>query len=245
MKSCSRGVPPTPSSAVLARIAELEQLGAAGGPDAIERLLEGLHDDDANIREAAVRALVQTGPGNVLERLRAMPRSGSQWKTVARILGLLGTAESCELLGAALFEGDREVRIAASLALVDAGEASVPVLVRALKHEEPDIRSRAAMSLGRIKAKSGVEALMEACSDEAEEVRLEAVLALAAIRDERAVTVLEAARDDPAEAVRQSAPIALGEIGTPKAREALKRCLECADEMVRWIAQSELEAAAQ
>ena len=180
-----------------------------------------------------------------MSRLSQMPRSGSQWKPIARILGLLGTEESCALLGAALHDANEDVRIAASLALVDAGDASVPALEEALTHEEASVRSRAAMSLGRIRATDAVDSLTTACADPSQEVQLEAVLALAAIKDERAVPALVKAVEEGAEVVRQAVPIALGEIGTPASVEGLKQCTESEDEMVRWIAESELKATGQ
>jgi len=245
MDKGSRGQPIAVPPATVARVAEIKALGESDSDDAIAPLLEALRDGDGNVREAAVGALVCLGPERVMSCLPALPRGTGPWKPIARILGLLATAESCALLGAALNDPSQDVRVTASLALVDAGEASRPVLVGALSHTDPAVRSRAAMSLGRTKARSAVEALMAACKDDAPEVRMEAVLALAAIRDEQAVPALLGVLTDPAEVVRQAVPIALAEIATPAAFDGLRQCASSDDGMVRWIAKSELEAAGQ
>jgi HEAT repeat protein len=85
----------------------------------------------------------------------------------------------------------------------------------------PAVRRNAAVSLGRLGARSAVPALIEALGDEDAGVRRETAKALGFIKDQRAAPALVEALGDRSRNVRVYAAYALGEIKDPKTAPAL------------------------
>ena len=206
----------------------------------LEPFIKALSNSEAAEREVAVEALVAAGDDELVARLAKLPQRGDQWKSVARVLGLIGSERAIAVLTAALSTAANEVCVTASLALADAGAVAVPSLIAGLAHWLPAVRARCAMALGRMKVHDAVEPLLPLAADVDWSVRLEAILALAALADDRAVPALVAALTDEEEAVRQTVPVALGELGSEAAIAGLRRALINDDPNVRWIAEWQL-----
>jgi HEAT repeat protein/cyclophilin family peptidyl-prolyl cis-trans isomerase len=98
-----------------------------------------------------------------------------------------------------------------------------PDLVRLLQDEEPRIRRRAALAIGRVALADGVPPLVATLQDPDPEVRQIAAFALGLVGDRRAREPLVAALADPAPPVQGSAAEALGLIGDPAAADAVGR----------------------
>lgn len=206
----------------------------------LDRHLQALEDDEAEVREAAVEALVALGSNALVDTLAGLPQRGDLWKAVARVLGRIGTPSAIAVLTDALENDANEVCVTASLVLAEAGPEATGALLRGLQHWLPAVRARCALALGRLKCREAAELLVPLVLDAEWSVRLEAILALAAVGEDRAVPALIVALTDEEEAVRQSVPVALGEIGTPAAMAGLQQALINDDPSVRWIAEWQL-----
>ena len=120
---------------------------------------------------------------------------------------------------------------AQALLMKDAGGKipydALPALLAMLKHEDSDMRAKAADELGHIGAAAApaVPELIQALDDESQRVRSSASLALgnigpaARLATPRLISTLKDQNLD----VRYNASLALSRIGTPEARKALKR----------------------
>jgi HEAT repeat protein len=96
-----------------------------------------------------------------------------------------------------------------------------PDLTRLTGDEEARVRRRAALAIGRVGLKDGVQPLVVLLSDADAEVRQMAAFSLGLIGDKRAVEPLTAALNDPSPLVQGSAAEALGLIGDRSAAGAV------------------------
>ena len=159
---------------------------------------------------------------------RLMSKDPGSRRAAAEALGRLGDARAVEPLIQALGDKRAEVRRAAGQALAslgqpvwegrvrgdcgdydrlgDSGDArAVEPLIRALRDEEKDARSKAAAALGRLGDGRAVEPLIQALKDEDELVRNVAATYLGTIGDTRALEPLREALNDKDTNVRESA----------------------------------------
>ena len=104
-------------------------------------------------------------------------------------------------------------------------------LIKALKHKETGIRSKAAEALGNIGDKMAVEFLITSLQDL--DVRTSSAKALGKIGDARAVEPLNQFLKGENSQIRSVAIDALGEIGNPTAIEPLIQLLNNADVSIR------------
>lgn len=120
--------------------------------------------------------------------------------------------------------------IAMLLALEDARTYDSEALGRILASAHPEVRRRAAQSVGRIADKRGAALLDVARTDKHVEVAATATWSAGQLRDPSAVAWLREALTDAAtrSAVRREAAIALGKIQTPESRSALTQYLSAA-----------------
>jgi cellulose synthase operon protein C len=167
----------------------LSVLAKSGRAAALAKLEKGLSDDDAQVRAAAIAAT---------------PRWLARAKPAADDATRLRGAVAARLDARAWQE-----RAAAADALgAIGGEASVPLLARALADSSGFVREAAARALSRIGGDATVDALVGASRDDVAEVRLAAAhgLARAARTSAKArARAGELAQSDPDERVRTAA----------------------------------------
>ena len=110
----------------------------------------------------------------------------------------------------------------------------VQMLIKALDHYDPAVRSAAARVIGRIKVSEAGDALLKAVNDSQAEVRYAAMRALGAIRDKRAVAALteQLAFYKKGEGA-WSAIDALAQIGDPASVPVFKERLADKDQFIR------------
>lgn len=126
-----------------------------------------------------------------------------------------------EKLVGSLGDEDKEVASASTNALIDIGEPAVSSLIEALKDENPQVRSFAAIALGEIRDKKAVEPLIEVLDDPSPEVRMNAAYSLGEIEDVKAVEpLIKLLKDENGEVVRFTV-IALGLLKDPRATEPI------------------------
>ncbi|KDE56185.1 HEAT repeat domain-containing protein [Methanoculleus sp. MH98A] len=168
----------------------------APGKASLERYLNALQSDDAEIRAAAVAAL--------------------------RSLG----APAVEFLIAALSDPHDAVRIAAAEGLGDIGdENGVDALILLTGDAGQDVRSAAAAALGQIGDARALEALIRLFGDDYPGVRSVAAKTVAVFGPD-VLEPLEAALEEPVPVVRLTAARAIGIIGNPRSIPLLIRHLE-------------------
>jgi hypothetical protein len=188
---------------------------------------------------------------------RELARLGSRrgWRRAqaAFTLGDLGSARAVPTLLAALEDGNREVRAAAtrslgrlqaaeaiepaiqaaidrrvprsvvSAAALELGPPVVPELIPLLGHERPEVRATAAELFGLLDVSGDAAPLVALLQDPSPRVRAAAALALERVADASATQELLGALADEDVAVRTAAAAALGAIGGDESLDALLR----------------------
>jgi HEAT repeat protein len=129
-------------------------LGAIGDTRAVKPLVAVLEDRDADLRWAAVWALVRIGPPSVSDLVSSFETQSS------------------------------EANAGAEIALAKIGKPAVPQLISALNNKNPRVRRHSARLLGRIGDPSSAPALKKSLQDQNEDVRNEASIALTKITEE-------------------------------------------------------------
>ncbi len=181
------------------RLQAAYRLGRRGGEAALAALADKLLSADEEVRHAASYALSAIGPAAVETAMTALDQPRSADRSIAiEVLGNIG----------------------------EAAAVAVPALARLLSAGSSDERSRAAVSLGKMKGSvpEGLQALIEALrTDEDDNVRGCAALALARLAPgaPEATAALESALQDTSWYVRGTALEGLERIGTADARGAL------------------------
>jgi len=100
----------------------IRELQVAGGREAVETLGKLLVDED--LYEPAAQALVAIGDGAAEQLREALPRAKGKCRlTILQNLGVVRDANSVGVLGKAVSDEDKEVRIAAAWALANIGDA--------------------------------------------------------------------------------------------------------------------------
>ncbi len=197
------------------REAAVEALRAIGIP-AVEALGICLSEGDLAVQEAASSILATIADERVLTQLVLALRS-SDWVVrmhAAQALGRVKSAETVDALIPLLQDKVKAVREEAATALAAIGEAAIPCLVQALKHDDWLVRLHAVESLGKARSPHTVEPLLSVLfNDRDSSVREDAVRALGEIGDARAVDHLCVTMREPS--LRTVAVEALGRIGNP------------------------------
>ena len=167
----------------------LSVLAKTGRPAAIARLEKGLSDDDAHVRASAIAAVPRW-----LQRARPSADDATR----------LRNAVAARLKAAAWQE-----RAAAAEALgAIGGDASVPLLARALGDDSGFVREAAARALTLVGGETAVDPLLNASRDDVAEVRLAAVPGLARAghsSGKARARLAELAQNDADERVRAAA----------------------------------------
>lgn len=198
-------------------------LGAMHSRLAVPALIEVFGDDpDPFVRIGAAEALGAIGSEVAVAPLLAALRNPTRWQQVrvAEVLSRMGMTAVSALTAAV---DDVDIRIAALALdiLADIGWMSdFGPAERALKHESPEVRARAAAALGRGGAMDSIPALFAAANDAAWFVRVRVMKALHALGapahlglNERYFAVLDAGLHDDVWWVRRHAAEALADAG--------------------------------
>lgn len=252
------------------RIKAAHALGETRNADAVAPLVKCLNDANAGVQMVAGTALVRIGPPAVQPLIQCLSSPNKDCRrTAARALGDIGDKSAVEPLAALLDDKDPTVKSAATFALekLNAKPAAsqpaktpprtipfasrpksfgaddtkdVATLIQRLQDPNQFTRSRAAKTLGELKAAKAVEPLARALADREFGVRAAAKDALAKI-GLPAVTVLITSVSHPQKEVRIAAAESLGKIGDKAATAALATRLTDDDFMVRRHAASGLK----
>ncbi|MHC4875015.1 MAG: HEAT repeat domain-containing protein [Planctomycetota bacterium] len=120
--------PDTPSGEQLVKRTIVDCIGLSGpaGVVGLPALLRSIEDEDSSIRRKVCEAMTLFGPA--------------------------GELASDALVTRLVLDDDEAVRDAAADTLAAIGPASVPVLIRLLESDQPDLQWRAARALGRIRS---------------------------------------------------------------------------------------------
>jgi HEAT repeat protein len=198
----------------VARAAELAALGHRGALATGDRarLDDGLGDDDARVRAAALGALTRVAPDGAVdawERARTDPAPAVR-RRAAELAPVLGTRVPVRPLLELLDDPDVTVIEAAAWAVGELGDRAqaadaLPALTRtALEHRDALAREAAVAALGALGDRAALPAILAACHDKPA-VRRRAVLALAPFEGPEVEAALDAALDDRDWQVRQAA----------------------------------------
>ncbi len=138
------------------------------------------------------------------------------------------------------YDTDHEVRFCSVGGLVEVGVVAVPVLMRALRHEDRMVRWLSAQALGSIGDHRALPALIETLKDKDGDVRWSVIIAIGAFKDIRAVPMLMELVGDQDKWIAMIAVEMLGQIGDRRAVPILIDALGSADSGVRWVAAEAL-----
>ena len=175
--------------------AEAAKTLIAMGSEAIDALIQGVSDENSQIREMSAWVLSEIGT----PAARVVP---------ALILTLA--------------DPDENIRVMGSVALQNLGEPAVPYLIDALSAESAEIRLNAAYALGEIGTPLDtiLPALISRLTDPEWNVRRLVVRALVTIGTPALDALIQALHSDDPD-LRRMAERALSDIGTPEARRAI------------------------
>lgn len=216
------------------RRAALKRLGAVWELPEVSQLA----DEDAAVRETALKALEKLGDPRRVEPLIAAlaDGDGALRQTAAESLGEIGDSRAVNPLIVALDDEESAVRWRVVEALAKIGDArAVEPLIAALRDQDSAVRWSAAWALCEIGAPA-VEALIVALQDKDSTVRQSAARSLGKLGDSRAVEPLITALQEDESNVRRLAAWALCQISDPRAIQPLVAALRDEDKDVRWSA---------
>jgi len=207
-----------------------EKLGLMGSRRAIPPLVAKMDDLIPDVRVRVARALGSIGSPEAVRPLVHALRAPGRWSAI-RVSGILIAAGNEAVQ--ALLEEFYALPMHAQLSAIDIFARirsldTVGLLRDLLRHEQPDLRARAAFALGTIGDPGSLDLLTGALRDRAWAVRAMAAKALGRIRDESCIPALCGALADTEWWVRANAAEALkskGERGT----QALLSMLDAQD----------------
>jgi HEAT repeat protein len=226
------------SRSVESRVKTCMLLGAMHSPIAVPALIEVFRDDpDPFVRIGAAEALGAIGSEVAIAPMLAALRNPTRWQQVrvAEVLSRMGMT-AVPALTAAVEDPDIRIAALALEILADIGWMSdFAPAERALRHESPEVRARAAEALGRGGAMDRVAALYAAAGDAAWFVRVRVMKALHSLgpppadfatpaQSQRYFEVLEAGLHDEVWWVRSHAAEALAD-ADEEGRAVLSRAL--------------------
>jgi len=211
------------------RARSLEVLGELRMVDLADRFLQGLKDDDGDVRLTAARGLAnlidelkttgvnddRTGP--LIEALVLLIEESERWP-VRRIAGIIAGIgpDAIDPLMIELRSSKGDVRaLAADILGAIGDQKACDRLIASLSDPETDVRARAATALGVLGNAKAVKPLIKAAQDEAWPVRARAAKSLGRIGDQIAVRPLAQLLKDRQWWVRRNAGYALSAIGEP------------------------------
>jgi len=197
----------------LVRAAACKSLGWLIAEGEAETLFTSLNDPAAEVREAAMGALIIIGGLQVIAKFSAD-----------------------------LYHEDPERQLLSVKALGMIGEKDVvEPLRKALHHPEPIVRESAVHSLARIDSENMLDDFTAALHDDDRDVRKAAVTALVKVLGEKALPHVRSLLDDPDEIVRCHTIQAVAELGCSEYKNMIQPYLDDTNEIVRMSAAKALE----
>ncbi|MCO6042714.1 HEAT repeat domain-containing protein [Aeoliella sp. ICT_H6.2] len=186
------------------RRAAANSLGAIGSDAnaAVSTLSESLRDQDPYLRRIAIEALRNISPDAAvpafIEALQDEDVVVKERAAAALATNDVVAASTALALIDFLQHTDRDIRDAATSALVKIGPEAVPPLVSRLDDEKRDYRAAAATALGALgpTAKSAIPALIEALKDEDRRVQSSAAQSLHEIGPEAIPELMKLFREE-------------------------------------------------
>lgn len=212
------------------RRASIRGLWEYEGPDLIPALLRlARHDEDAGVRAESSLALgrfvVLFEEGRLRERhfrdieagLRAVISDADEIAEVrARALEAIGAHDDAwvrQAISEAYESGTRRLKVASVHSMGRSAEPRwLPLLLKELGNDEPEVRYEAATALGALGDESVVTHLLPLLSDGDEEVRDASIAALGEIGGREARSVLADLAREGSPAAKEAAQAALAEI---------------------------------
>ena len=192
------------------KIAAINLLGKIGNASAVDSLLSFLDEYSELIRTTAVKALVNIGiEKKKRQEILCRIEGGSDLlkRSIAEIMGLLRADEAKSALEGLLPDNNSSVKQAAVFALAEIegrdSMGSIPTML--LGSEDPVLRKAAAIVIGKLADKRGVQPLILTSQDSDLWVRYHSISSLTSLGDERAVDIMKRAVNDPAGIVRIAA----------------------------------------
>ena len=209
-------------------------LGKSGDTRATGPLIRALKDEDRNVREWSVLALVKIGKAATEKLVFALESENDLvcWQAAAA-LGLINDTRAVSPLISTLGSMSSETRYwsAISLGYLNDGQAKEALLL-ALGDENRSVRAASGFALHSIERAAATDLLIQILQDGNNLRRLGAVEALTKINDSRAVDPLVRILGDNDSVVRSQAIDALGAMGRP-ASQALIQVLENGSELMK------------
>ncbi len=190
-------------------------------------LMKSLEDDDAQVSQAAAKALGQGGAiGAVPAMIDWLGAADPKTRAVAaEALGEIGGTDATAALTRSLGDVDAIVRQRAVKALGTIGKKGNPSVVIALiprlEDDKPDVKNATITQLEELGDRRAVIPLVAKFSETGRETRRLAVRAVGKLGDPSAVPALIRLINDPDEEVRTAAVAALGTLGAVDAIDAL------------------------
>lgn len=181
------------------RMAAAKVLGEIKSLDTLPDLLDGLKDsfwwyerDDAI--KVLMQAIAAFGEAPFDDLLAALNEPIPTLRRYAiQLLRPLKDPRTMEALEMAFYDPNYDVAENALVALLDFGEASLPILENALRNPNVWLRQKAAWGLGEIGGEKATNLLLAIVSDHDEgEVRKEAIQALTKLKNPRTLPTLRA-----------------------------------------------------
>jgi len=215
------------------RAAAIEALRMKGD-EAVDFLIEALHDEHYAVRQAAAEALGHIGTQKAAGPLISMLRDPYEDVRIAAAgaLGQLKNMLSIRFLAECFDDEYCGVRFAAADALAAFGEHALPALTGALGSPSVLVRITAARALGTLGHAGGIPPLIERLADDVPEVRRAAAHALGEIGIP-AITPLSLVLQKGEVVEKLSALDALGAIFDDRASEAILCAMNDDDADVR------------
>lgn len=159
------------------------RLGEIGTCKAIECLVKLLRDESPTIKDETVNALISIGGTEVAELVAPLFYDDEVYVSniAVEILGRLGEVALPTVSALMNEEDDDVLKFAIDVIGLVGSIEPVPLLIAHLKHKNPNIRSAAAVTLGKLKAMRAIDDLLVLLNDEDEWVRFSTLEAIGAI----------------------------------------------------------------
>lgn len=220
------------SASAIARVLAADGVAPALACNAIDSIYARLESDYGEGELVADVVRAEISAPTTARLIDALAGAGKNDRSaITRVLGWIDDASVIGPLSAMLTYGD--ARRCAIEALVRRGSAATAAVMSQLSSEDADVRTAAAVTLGRIGSPDAVPALADLLLDNELDTVIASAAALAAIGDARALLPLIGVLAHPNAAARHAAVSAINSIGHPDTAQYVADLLQDEDVHVR------------